>query len=159
VGESRTGHRRTCLPLGQRGARRDTGSFNNGRGGPSAVGSYPSGASPYGALDMAGNVWEWVNDWFGNYGATSSDRNPQGLVTGTSKVVRGGAWPGSQVCAAGRVGFYPDESRKACATCNNWGPEPPICSCSRQDNIGFRCAASPGGSASELLESVMHFRP
>ena len=119
-------------------------NFDNGGGGPSAVGSYPSGASPYGALDMAGNVWEWVNDWFGNYGATLSDRNPQGPVAGTSKVVRGGAWPGSQVRAAGRAGFYPDESRKDCAACNNWGPEAPVCSCSRQDDIGFRCAASPG---------------
>ena len=33
-------------------------------GDTSAVGSYPAGASPYGALDLAGNVWEWVNDWY-----------------------------------------------------------------------------------------------
>ncbi len=33
-------------------------------GDTSQVGSYPLGASPYGALDMAGNVWEWVNDWW-----------------------------------------------------------------------------------------------
>jgi formylglycine-generating enzyme required for sulfatase activity len=57
------------------------------------VGSYPLGASPYGALDMAGNVWEWVNDWYqSDYYRDSPDENPPGPTTGTDKVLRGGGW-------------------------------------------------------------------
>jgi formylglycine-generating enzyme required for sulfatase activity len=57
------------------------------------VGSYPSGASPYGALDMAGNVWEWVNDWYASdYYDTSPYSNPQGPDSGTYRVLRGGGW-------------------------------------------------------------------
>jgi iron(II)-dependent oxidoreductase len=39
---------------------------------PSAVGSRPTGASPYGALDMAGNVFEWTNDWYNAYPGSNS---------------------------------------------------------------------------------------
>ncbi|MEI7989762.1 MAG: SUMF1/EgtB/PvdO family nonheme iron enzyme, partial [Chloroflexota bacterium] len=64
-----------------------------------AVGSYPSGASPYGLLDMSGNVAEWVNDWYGdNYYQSSPQKNPTGPdsgtvgVLGTFRVLRGGSW-------------------------------------------------------------------
>jgi len=59
------------------------------------VGSYPSGKSPYGAYDMIGNVWEWVNDWYKNdYYSTLGDTavNPQGPSQGDSKVLRGSSW-------------------------------------------------------------------
>jgi formylglycine-generating enzyme required for sulfatase activity len=57
------------------------------------VGSYPSGASPYGALDMAGNVTEWVADWFDeDYYSRSPQRNPSGPSSGQGKVIRGGGW-------------------------------------------------------------------
>lgn len=59
----------------------------------SPVGSFDSGASPFGIYDLAGNVWEWVADWYdGNYYLNSPYKDPQGTLTGNGRVVRGGAW-------------------------------------------------------------------
>ena len=58
------------------------------------VGSFPSGASPFGALDLAGNVWEWTLDWYGAYvGSVGTNvTDPAGAASGISRVNRGGAW-------------------------------------------------------------------
>lgn len=67
--------------------------FQDSVGDTSAVGSHPAGASPYGAMDMGGNVFEWVNDWYSeDYYASSPENNPTGPVTGTFRVERGGSW-------------------------------------------------------------------
>ncbi len=89
------------------------------------VGSYPSGASPYGALDMAGNVWEWVNDWYkDNYYSISPYRDPPGPASGSFKVLRSGAWlaEANVLRAANRIHHSLDGTYNI---------------------VGFRCAQSP----------------
>ncbi len=57
------------------------------------VGSFHAGASPYGAVDMAGNLWEWVADWYSDtYFAASPRANPRGPATGAFRACRGGSW-------------------------------------------------------------------
>ena len=102
-------------------------NYNNCVGDTTAVGSYLSGASPYGVLNMFGNVWEWVNDWYqSNYYSSLPVPavNPPGPTSGTYKVLRGGAW---------NINWYP--SRVAYRNYSN--PD------GRYNNIGFRCAAPP----------------
>ena len=57
------------------------------------VGSYPQGVSPYGAHDMAGNVWQWIADWYAEgYYKIGPNGNPLGPEAGKSRVTRGGSW-------------------------------------------------------------------
>lgn len=88
---------------------------NKDNGGPDGftapVGSYPSGASWCGALDMAGNLAEWCADWYSStYYAQSPTVDPAGPATGTEKVWRGGyCWGDADECrTTSRFSSEPD---------------------------------------------------
>lgn len=86
-----------------------------------AVGSYAAGASPYGVHDMAGNVHEWVADWYANdYYKRAASNNPKGPDSGQRRVLRGGGWDSSAE--------YVRSSRR-----DQFDPE------SRSSISGFRC--------------------
>jgi len=94
-------------------------------GDTSAVGSYPQVVSPYGIYDLAGNVWEWVADWYDeHYYANSPYRNPSGPESGKYRVLRGGSWKHNEINlrASLRLGSEPDY----------W-----------LSYLGFRCSRSP----------------
>jgi formylglycine-generating enzyme required for sulfatase activity len=62
-------------------------------GSTAPAGSFPKGASPYGVLDMAGNVFQWCSDWYDpEYYQRSPQKNPTGPETGMERVIRGGGW-------------------------------------------------------------------
>lgn len=94
------------------------------------VGQKPSGASPYGVLDMAGNVFEWVGDWYQPYDIWDTE-NPAGPVEpvdpmdGSYRVHRGGSWNDSD----------PELFRAA-----HRAASPPT---TQSTVVGFRCAATP----------------
>jgi formylglycine-generating enzyme required for sulfatase activity len=90
----------------------DTSGSDYCVGDTTEAGSYPDGASPYGVLDLAGNAWEWVNDWFSeDYYANPPRENPLGPTGGQYRVIRGGCSISSQwraIGTASRSAFVPD---------------------------------------------------
>jgi len=96
------------------------GQYDDGFIETAPVGAYPDGASVYGILDMAGNVYEWVADWYGPY-APDRQIDPTGPNSGLDKIMRGGSWGDdpAHIRSTIRSPINPD----------NW-----------LDFIGFRCA-------------------
>lgn len=89
------------------------------------VGVHPGSESPYGVLDMSGNVWEWVFDWkTDGYPKNYEYNNPKGPVSGSARVLRGGSWrnTASEVRTVVRISLTPARSL---------------------DTVGFRCVIAP----------------
>jgi formylglycine-generating enzyme required for sulfatase activity len=87
-----------------------TSLANYNKSGTTPVGSYENGKSPFGLYDMAGNVWEWVNDWYSEtYYQRSPAFNPLGPAVGRQRAMRGGAWQNYEkdVRSADRTGYNP----------------------------------------------------
>jgi formylglycine-generating enzyme required for sulfatase activity len=113
-------------PWGSHWDRTRANSYESGRKAAEPIGSHESGAGPYGAEDMAGNVWEWVQDWYApRYYLDGPKENPQGPATGSSRVVRGGS---SLSDARGLRSAGRDSNDPA----------------GRYENFGFRCAQDQG---------------
>jgi formylglycine-generating enzyme required for sulfatase activity len=98
--------------------------YNDGHPGTASVGSYPQGASWIGALDLAGNVFEWTADWMGPYSEEILN-NPLGPGAGSEKILRGSSWF-----------YHPARARGAAR--DSAPPE------MRLDYLGFRCALEAG---------------
>ena len=101
-----------------------------GCGGTQPVGSVPAGASPYGALDMAGNGFEWVADWYAaSYYVESPPNDPTGPAMGTRRIIRSSA---------------PNYGETA-ARASSRGPDFEVPSPDdAHESVGFRCALTPG---------------
>ncbi|TFG50453.1 MAG: hypothetical protein E4H33_00045 [Anaerolineales bacterium] len=107
-------------------------AFDDGFLETAPVGSFPTGASWTGVLNMGGNVSEWVNDWFAEYSPTPQS-NPSGPVEGEEKLIKGCSWY-----------YHPAYCRGATRA----SVDPGI----KFDYLGFRCADSDGESL--IIESV-----
>jgi formylglycine-generating enzyme required for sulfatase activity len=112
-----------CVSWGAKNGIEEKAMYASDDGFPTTapVGSFPKGASRYGIQDVVGNVWEWVADWYGDYGG-AEQAEPKGPAAGEEKVIRGGSWNSSYASWVRPTFRYKDAPTK------------------RSYGIGFRCA-------------------
>ena len=105
--------------------RKDKVNSGNEYGGTTPVDQFEEGCSPYGVVDICGNVLEWCADWYyDEYYRTAPRDNPGGPPGGDYRIVRGG--------------FYGDNKAGVRCAARHWAPPSNM-----QDHIGFRCAKTP----------------
>jgi formylglycine-generating enzyme required for sulfatase activity len=102
-------------PWGEKFDKKLCNSLESKIGHTTPVGAYPGGKSPYGCLDMAGNVWEWCADWFDDNNDKTGKRL-NGPEDGSFRVIRGGSWGGGAICcrASFRLGPRPADRWRNC---------------------------------------------
>jgi formylglycine-generating enzyme required for sulfatase activity len=104
----------------------DLAQFIGCEGDTVRVGNFPDGNSWVGAMDMAGNVWEWVVDWYGSdYYENSLTNDPIGPTSGTWKVLRGGGWYNNSILLRAAYRVFVDPAYHTV-------------------DVGFRCVVPPG---------------
>ena|SRR5205085_658032 len=90
--------RGACISMGDEEPDESRANYADANvGAPTPVGLFPNGATPEGICDTAGNVWEWVADWYGESGR-EKQRNPKGPPTGQYRMLRGGSWNVNASC-------------------------------------------------------------
>ena len=96
-----------------------------------SVSHHPTGASPFGCLDMSGNVWEWTADWYApdSY-LNRAYENPTGPEAGLQRVIRGGSW------------YYYGKNLRVVKR----HKDTPT---TQHENIGFRCVVSEMGQSAK----------
>jgi formylglycine-generating enzyme required for sulfatase activity len=114
-------------PWGEEADPKRANYSGTGIGTTTAVGLFPAGASPYGLLDMAGNVWEWCSSLYADYPYSADDGREKPEAFG-ARVLRGGSWLNGRGYArcAYRYGYHPDDRSTSSSVFGLWFP--PSCS-------------------------------